>query len=94
MIWAGIILLGLIGVALWIPLLMSLRRPKYPPPHLNVIVHTRDDRSIEGVQMLRDQWGILLGAAKLLNEGSEQDVPLSGNVRIPLENIRMSQEAL
>jgi hypothetical protein len=92
-IWAGIVLLGLIGVALWIPLLMSLHRLKYPEARPSVIVHTRDDRSIEGVQMLRDQWGVLLGAAKLLNEGSEQDVPLSGDIRIPLANIRMVQEA-
>lgn len=64
-----------------------------PEPHPSVIVHTRDDRSIEGVQMLRDDWGILLGAAKLLNEGAEPDIALSGDVRIPLANVRMVQEA-
>lgn len=74
-------------------LYLLLRKPKYPEPHPTVIVHTRDDRSVEGVQMLRDGWGILLGAAKLLNEGAEPDVSLSGDIRIPLTNIRMIQEA-
>lgn len=65
----------------------------FPEPHPNVVVHTVDDRSVEGVQMLRDEWGILLGAAKLLNEGAEPDVALSGDIRIPLGNVRMVQEA-
>jgi hypothetical protein len=95
MIWAWIVLAFLVLYAIVVTrLAWQLRpKPKYPEPHPNVIVHTRDDRSIEGVQMLRDGWGILLGAAKLLNEGAEPDVSLSGDIRIPLANIRMIQEA-
>lgn len=87
----GLTVLYVVGL---VGLYLILRpRRQYPEPHPNVIVHTRDDRSIEGVQMLRDGWGILLGAAKLLNEGAEPDVSLSGDIRIPLANIRMIQEA-
>jgi hypothetical protein len=87
------IVLAVLYALLLVELYLLLRKPKYPDPHPNVIVHTRDDRSIEGIQMLRDGWGILLGAAKLLNEGAEPDVSLSGDIRIPLANIRMIQEA-
>ena len=69
------------------------QKPKPVQPSPNVIVHTIDDRSIEGVQLRRDAAGILLGAPKMLGEGADRDVPLAGEVWIPIINVRMVQEA-
>lgn len=88
--WAAVVITAMLWEGVIREILPKRRKPE---PHPKVIVHTRDDRSVEGVQMLRDGWGILLGAARLLNEGAEPDVSLSGDVRIPLANIRMVQEA-
>lgn len=63
------------------------------PPAPNVVVHTRDDQSIEGVLLSRDTERLRLGNPKMLGEGAERDVPLAGEVWIPIINVRMVQEA-
>ena len=93
MIWMMLAVLAVCTAAIGALSYLALSLKRHPQAHPTVIVHTRDDRSIEGVQILVDGWGILLGASRLLNEGAEPDVALDGDVRIPLANVRFVQEA-
>jgi hypothetical protein len=55
-----------------------------------ILVHTRNDQSIEGVLMERTRDGIILRASKLLRaEGRE--TPMAGEVFVPRENIAFAQ---
>lgn len=91
MTWQAAVI-GMIAIftAPTVVLLWAVRARSTPSP--NVIVHTRDDKSIEGIQLRRDGSGILLGAAKLLGEGAEQDVALT-QTWVPIQNVRFVQDS-
>ena len=61
-----------------------LRRSR---PALPVIVHTRDDQSLKGVQVRRSRDGILLGAPELVPEDGPP-MPLAGQTWVPMGNVR------
>ncbi len=56
-----------------------------------IIVHTKDDRSIEGLLLEELPDGIVLKAAKLLEEKST--VPLAGDTWIPRHQVSFVQAA-
>jgi hypothetical protein len=55
-----------------------------------VIVHTTDDRSIEGLLVMESTKGIILRNAKLLDEG-RAPVPMAGETWLPKESIFIVQ---
>lgn len=55
-----------------------------------IIVHTRDDHSIEGVLWEQTRDGIILRAASLLGDG-QQKTSMAGETWIPRENIAFAQ---
>jgi hypothetical protein len=61
-----------------------------PEPVRRVIVHTRDDRSFEGVDLHNGTDGMLLAAPKVIpDEGPPVD--MMGDLWIPSSNIRAVQ---
>lgn len=55
-----------------------------------IVVHTRDDQSIEGVLMERTEDGVILRAAKLLN-GAGPPTQMAGETWVPRENVAFAQ---
>lgn len=55
-----------------------------------VVVHTKNDQSIEGVLMEHMRDGIILRASKLLGPEGKQ-TPMAGEVFVPRENVAFAQ---
>lgn len=55
-----------------------------------IIVHTRDDQSIEGVLMKCVDDGLILRAARLLGSDGKQTA-MAGEVFVPRENVAFTQ---
>lgn len=56
----------------------------------NVLVHTTDERTVQGILALVARDGLVLRAAKYLDE---QDVPLGGELFVPRERVLFVQVA-
>jgi hypothetical protein len=84
---------------------MPLFQPKPPVPEIEapdpqwlsrvlkkrIVVHTRDDKSIQGVLMEQLADGVILRAALLLRDGSAPPTPMAGETWIPRENVAFAQ---
>lgn len=55
-----------------------------------IIVHTRDDQSLEGVLMEQTRDGVILRAASLLQAGGGK-TSMAGEVFVPRENVALAQ---
>lgn len=55
----------------------------------SVLIHTRDERTVEGVITAAYEDGVLVGAAKLHGDGPV--VPMAGDVFVPRGNIVLVQ---
>ena len=78
------VLVTLAAVALY-----RLRRVERRVPVREVLVHTRDDQSIRGMQVEEYPGYIVLEDARHVSEGSQVD---AGRVRIPRSNEAWTQE--
>lgn len=56
-----------------------------------VVVHTRDEHSIEGLLVGEDDGWVRLEQARLV-DGDAEPVALAGSVRVPAGNVRFVQE--
>lgn len=59
-----------------------------------VVVHTRDDRTIDGILVGTHVEALALASAVLLQPGEQPDIPLGGETLIPHENISLVQVGL
>lgn len=55
-----------------------------------IILHTKDDQSIEGVLMEQAADGVILRASKLLGAGGKETV-MAGEVWVPARNVAFAQ---
>lgn len=55
-----------------------------------VVIHTKDDQSIEGTLMEQVEDGVILRAAKLLNPAGAS-TPMAGEVFVPRDNVAFAQ---
>ncbi len=55
-----------------------------------IVVHTRNDQSIEGVLMEQTRDGVILRAAQLLGSDGKRTT-MAGEVFVPRENIAFAQ---
>lgn len=54
-----------------------------------ILVHTKDEQTVEGILVLQGRDGLLLNVAKLYS--SDGEVPMAGDVFVPRENVALIQ---
>lgn len=87
---------GALGVALWLTVPRRRPDPAPEPEWLNarvtrrVIVHTRDDRSFEGILEAVHPDGVVLAAARFLPDDGEP-IDMAGRVYVPRDRVEAVQ---